>query len=199
LLRRILVIAMAVGLAACTAIGLKPPTGIHAAAAAPPPSPAEGLWAILDPGCERPHAANIHAWPTCASPFWIQGGKAVVLTASLTHTRRRPHDTPYAADYSVTPGEPLIVQVGTAKDGYVYLALTSLSTDGQGRLVGAVGAAVACPRPGASGGALAISPSANGCDLQSLEALRKAAMVALHDRAALAEAAWIGPGAPTPQ
>jgi hypothetical protein len=198
LLRRILVVATVVALSACTTLGVKPPAALHATVAAPPPSPAEGLWAILDPGCDRPHAANIRAWPACASPFWIHGGKAVVLTASLTHTRtRHPHDTPYAADYSVTPGEPLIVQVGTQKDGYVYLALTDLSKDDQGRLVGAVGAAVACPRPG--GGALTITPSLNGCDLQSLEALRKAALVALRDRSALAQAAWIGPGAPTAQ
>ena len=196
MVRRILVISMALALGACTTLGIKPPGSWHAAAHAPP-SPAEGLWAILDPGCERPHAGNIHAWPACASPFWIQGGKAVVLTASLTHSRRQPHDTPYAADYSVTAGEPLIVQVGTQKDGYVYLALTNLSTDSQGRLVGAIGAAVACPRP--EGGALTITPSGNGCDLQSLEALRKAALVALRDHSALAEAAWIGPGAPTAQ
>ncbi len=191
MLRRILVIAAVVMLSACAALGVRPPRGAHASVA---PPPAQGLWAILDPGCERPRAANIHAWPSCASPFWIQGGKAVVMTASLTHRRRWTHHAPYAADFSVTPGEPLIVQVGTQKDGYVYLALTDLATDEQGRLVGAVGAAVACPTPG--GGALTTAPSLNGCDLQSLAALRKAAIEALKDRSALAAATWIGPGVP---
>ena len=197
MLRRVLVVAIVAALSACASLGARPSPGVRASASAPPLSLAEGLWAILDPGCERPRAADIRAWPSCASPFWIQGGKAVVMTAQLTHSRRRPHDTPYAADYSVTPGEPLIVQVGTQKDGYVYLALTDLSTDGQGRLVGAVGAAVACPTP--AGAVLTIAPSLNGCDLQSLEDLRKAALATLKDRSALAAAAWIGPGAPTPQ
>jgi len=74
------------------------------------------------------------------------------------------------------------------------LALTNLAEDDQGRLVGAVGAAVACPRP--TGPSLAIKPSLNGCDLQSLATVRKAATATLLDRSALAEVAWIAPGAP---
>jgi hypothetical protein len=193
-MRRILIVAIAVGLGACAQIGAKAPAAAPLPVAqATPPRPAEGLWAILDPGCARPQAANFRLWPSCASPFWISGGKAVVLTAA-SQPGRRPHRVPYAADYSLTPGEPLIAQVGTEKDGYLYLALTNLAEDDQGRLVGAVGAAVACPRP--TGPSLAIKPSLNGCDLQSLATVRKAATATLLDRSALAEVAWIAPGAP---
>jgi hypothetical protein len=191
--RRILIVAIAIGLGACALIRGKPPAGAPPVAAVAP-RPADGLWAILDPGCARPHAADIHAWPACASPFWIRGGKAVVLTATNPAHGRRPHSVPYAADYSLTPGEPLIAQVGTERDGYLYLALTNLAEDDQGRLVGAVGAAVACPRP--TGATLAIRPNLNGCDLQSLATVRKAATATLQDRSILSEVAWIGPGAP---
>jgi hypothetical protein len=92
------------------------------------PKPAEGLWAILDPGCAKPSAADIHAWPHCASPFWISGDKATVLLAANSG-KRTIHDVSYAADVSLTAGEPLIAQVGTQKDGYLFLALTNLAED----------------------------------------------------------------------
>jgi hypothetical protein len=192
-LRRILIVAIAIGLGACALFGPKPsPQRERALVVAP--QPAEGLWAILDPGCAKPLAANFRAWPSCASPFWINGGKAVVLTAAAQPHGRRPHSVPYAADYSLTPGEPLIAQVGTERDGYLYLALTDLAEDGQGRLVGAVGAAVACPRP--TGPNLAIKPSLNGCDLQSLATVRKAATATLRDPSILSQVAWIAPASP---
>lgn len=194
MLRRILIVAIAIGLGACALRDAKP-AGTPASGLAAAPRPADGLWAILDPGCAKPRAADFRAWPSCASPFWIDGGKAVVLTALSAAHGRRPHAVPYAADYSLTPGEPMIAQVGTEKDGYLYLALINLAEDGQGRLVGAVGAAVACPR--ATGPTLAIKPSLNGCDLQSLAAVRKAATTTLRDPSALSQVAWIAPGAPT--
>jgi len=61
-------------------------------------------------------------------------------------------------------------------------------------VIGATGAAVACGK--APHGALAITPSRNGCDGDSLEVVREAAAEALADRAGLTEAAWIAPGAP---
>ena len=39
---------------------------------------------MLDPGCAKPNAADIHAWPHCASPFWISGDKATVLLAAVS-------------------------------------------------------------------------------------------------------------------
>jgi hypothetical protein len=156
------------------------------------PKPADGLWAILDPGCPKPAASNIKAWPACASPFWIKRDKAVLVRTN--GTRIGPHEGSFAADYTFALGDPLIAQVGTHKDGYMFLALTQLSRDPQGRLVGAVGAAVACPQ--ATGGTLVIKPILNGCDNESLEGVRKAAVTTLQDRAALQQVAWIAPGSP---
>ena len=148
---------------------------------------------MLDPGCAKPSAADIHAWPHCASPFWISGDKATVLLAANSG-KRAVHDVSYAADVSLTAGEPLIAQVGTQKDGYLFLALTDLAEDDRGRLVGAVGAAVSCPKP--KDGGIVLKPSLNGCDLESVETVRAAAEVALRDRATLTEVAWIAPGSP---
>jgi hypothetical protein len=206
-MRRILIIALAIGLGACGSMRahfafLLP--GHHAAKTtavavvappSPPPTPAEGLWAILDPGCPKPSATNIHAWPKCASPFWISRGKALVVRTLLgKHTPAAATDASFAADYSLAPGDPVIAQVGTEKDGYLFLALTDLSEDGQGRLIGATGAAVSCPK--LDGGGISLKPSANGCDTQSLADVRRAAVETLQDRAALTEVAWIAPGAP---
>jgi hypothetical protein len=208
-LRRVLIISFAVGLGACGAINtniMRAKVALfgphrHAAAIAtieapppaPPPPPAEGLWAVLDPGCPKPQAADIQVWPKCAFPFWISGGKALVVR-SAGHKSRPPTDASFVADYSLTAGEPVIAQVGTEKDGYMFLALTQLSQDSRGRLVGAVGAAVACSRP--SNGALAIKPNLNGCQTESLEAVRKAAAETLLDRTVLDQVAWIAAGAP---
>jgi hypothetical protein len=196
--RRILVIAMLVGLAACAN-----PFARHAAirpevvpTIIPPPvapTPAEGLWAALDPGCAKPTAANIHLWPHCASPFWISHGKATVLMSGDAD-KRAVRDVSYAADYSITAGDPLIAQVGTPKDGYVWLALTDLDRDSQGRLVGATGVAVPCAPP--PGGDIVLKPRMNGCGGVGLDDLRKAATASLQDRAALTTITWIAPGAP---
>ncbi len=204
-MRRILVISLVLGLGACSAmhsrIALLFPHRHHAPAAvavveappAPPPTPADGLWAILDPGCPKPNAANTQIWPKCASPFWISQGKAL-LVRTLTGKHNAPAAASFTADYSLAPGDPVIAQVGTEKDGYMFLALTDLSEDGQGHLIGAVGAAVSCAK--ATGGALSIKPSLNGCETESLADVRQAAVLTLQDRAALAQVAWIAPGAP---
>lgn len=199
--RRILIIVLTIGLSACATMRehfafLFPQH--HAALAAAPapvpaPRPAEGLWAILDPGCPKPVAADIHAWPKCASPFWISRGKALVVHSAAT--KRRPsNDASFVADYSLTPGDPVIAQVGTQKDGYLFLALTHLANDDQGRLIDAVGAAVACPKPAGEG--ISLKPSLNGCDTESLTDVRRAAAETLLDPDALTEVAWIAPGAP---
>jgi hypothetical protein len=205
LLSRILVVALLVGLSGCAdlsarfaALGARrhPPVAVATVTPPPPPiapKPAEGLWAMLDPGCLKPSAADIHLWPHCASPFWISGDKATVLLAA-NGPNRPPHDVSYAADVSLTAGEPLIAQVGTQKDGYLFLALTNLAEDDRGRLVGAVGAAVSCPKP--KDGGMVLRPSLNGCDLESVETVRAAAELALRDRASLTEVAWIAPGSP---
>jgi hypothetical protein len=195
LLRRILVVALLVELAACAGQRHRAPPPPVAVAPPPPvaPKPAEGLWAMLDPGCIKPSAADIHVWPHCASPFWISGDKATVLLAANAG-KHTVHDVSYAADVSLTAGEPLIAQVGTPKDGYLFLALTDLAEDERGRLVGAVGAAVACPKP--KDGGLVLKPSLNGCDLESVENVRAAAQLVLRDRSTLTEVAWIAPGSP---
>ncbi len=200
-MRRILIIALAVGLGACAGMRsrlalLFPSHHPAAVAATPAPAPAlaEGLWAILDPGCPKPLAANIHAWPKCASPFWISRGKALVVRTLLGKHHPASTDASYAADYSLAAGDPVIAQVGTEKDGYVFLALTDLAEDTQGRLIGATGAAVACPTP--TVGEISLKPSLNGCDTQSLADVRRAAVETLQDRGALTEVAWIAPGAP---
>jgi hypothetical protein len=199
--RRIFATAiLLVGLAACAGPLARLTANHHrpvppAAAPAPPPAPkpAEGLWAALDPGCAKPTAANIHLWPHCASPFWIGHGKATVLVSGAAG-KRTVRDVSYAADYSFTPGDPLIAQVGTPKDGYVWLALTDLDRDDQGRLVGATGAAVPCAAP--QGGELVAKPRMNGCDGVGLDDLRKAAVATLQDRTALTKITWIAPGVP---
>jgi len=196
--RRILVVALLMGLSACAGFSLKHKAPPVVEAPPPPqaaPKPAEGLWAMLDPGCAKPSEVDIRAWPHCASPFWISGDKATVILAA--NSARWPiHDVSYYADVSLTPGVPLIAQVGTPKDGYLFLALTNLAEDDRGRLVGALGAAVSCPKP--RDGGLIIKPSLNGCDLESLETLRAAAEVALRDRSALTQVAWIAAGNPKP-
>lgn len=198
MLGRILVVSFVLCLSACAGLqarmaALAPHH--RAAASAPALKPAEGLWAMLDPGCAKPQAADLHAWPHCASPFWISGDKAlVILTGPAGKTATQ--DASYIADFNFTPGEPLIAKVGAPKDGYVFLALTDLARDDQGRLTGAVGAAVACSRP-ADGGGVVIKPNSNGCDQASPEVVRRAAAASLKDRAALATVAWIAAGAPS--
>ena len=197
---------LSIGLCACGAVRSKlalfgphhhhAPTATAEAVIAPPPAPtpAEGLWAILDPGCPKPAAPNIRAWPKCASPFWISRGKALVVRSALQHPRGPATDASFAADYSLAAGDPVIAQVGTEKDGYMFLALTQLAEDGQGRMIGAIGAAVACPKP--SSGALSTRPNLNGCETESLETVRKAAAETLQDHSVLTQVAWIAPGAP---
>lgn len=198
-MRRILVVAIAVGLTGCAAWHSQfaarnhPAPQIAAPPPAPPPKPAEGLWAILDPGCAKPVAVDVHAWPACASPFWISGDKATVLVAGAPG-KHAPRDVSYAADVSISSGDPVIAQVGTEKDGYLFLALTDLSQDDRGRLVAAEGAAIACPKP--RGGGLSIKPSLGGCDLDSVETVRAAAAATLADAGPLQKVAWIAPGNP---
>ncbi|MFI4976913.1 MAG: hypothetical protein ACHP84_20455 [Caulobacterales bacterium] len=158
----------------------------------PPPRPADGLWAILDPGCPQPHDANLRAWPACASPFWISRGRALVLhTAGAPG---KPSDASYSADYRIDPGDPVIAEVGSEKDGRLFLALTSMAQDDQGQMISATGVAVACPQ--AAGGVLSVKPNQNGCDTQPLDDVRKAAAESLHEAPALTKVAWIAAGAP---
>jgi len=190
-MRLVLIIAAASLLCACVAPRAPAPPAPTAQAG--PPKLAEGLWAILDSGCPKPAATDFHSWPQCASPFWISRDKAVVVRSKSGRARSLTSAS-FAADYHLAPGVPLIAEVGTEKDGYMYLALKDLSQDAQGRLIGAVGAAVACPK--AVGTQLSLKPSANGCEFDSLETVRKAAVLALQDPTALSQVAWIAPGAP---
>lgn len=94
----------------------------------------------------------------------------------------------------MTLGDPLIVQVGTPHDGYVYLALASLDRDAKGRLVGAVGSAFACR--GEASGPISLKPNTGGCELASDEEMHRAAQETLKDVAGLSRIAWVAPGAP---
>ncbi len=100
----------------------------------------------------------------------------------------------YRADLRLRPGEPLIAQVGTPKDGYIFLALAQLNRDDRGRMVGAAGAAFACR--GEAAGPISLRPNTGGCELVSPEALRRAARDSLQDQASLSRVAWVAPGAP---
>jgi hypothetical protein len=202
-MRTILILFLAVGLSGCGFLKerfafLRRTPSDHAsvasaAASLAAPKPAEGLWAILDPGCPKPNVVNFKAWPHCASPFWISRDTAVVVR-SLPGVRRAPADQSYRADYRLAAGDPLIAQVGTAKDGYLFLALTELSRDERGRLVAASGAAFVCAK--ATSGPIALKPNLNGCDTESPEGVRRAARQTLGDHVALSRVAWIASGAP---
>jgi hypothetical protein len=207
LTRLILILALAMGLTACSAVRTHlafwrhapaPPTATAQNAPAPitpAPKPAEGLWAILDPGCPKPSLANFRVWPRCASPFWISRQTAMVVRSHLTGGGKPAPDKSYRADYRLAAGDPVIAQVGNDKDGYLFLALTELTKDDQGRLVGATGAAFACPQPRA--GLIALRPNLNGCETAPPDTLRQAARATLEDHATLTRVAWIAPGAPS--
>lgn len=207
LTRHILILVLALGLTACGAMKNQfaffkhahaAPAAMAAAPVAPTPlapKPAEGLWAILDPGCPKPSLTNFHSWPKCASPFWISRQTAVVVMSRFEKAGKAPPDHSYRADYSLAAGDPVIAQVGTQKDGYMFVALTELTRDDQGRMVGATGAAFACPLPIV--GPISLRPNLNGCDSAPPDSVRKAARETLQDHAALTRVAWIAPGAPS--
>jgi hypothetical protein len=207
LTRLFLILVLAVGLSGCSFIKerfafLHRPHKTETAAAAPAviaaPKPADGLWAILDPGCPKPDRADFNAWPHCASPFWISRDTAVVVRSMPGNHRAAAAGAAaqsYRADYRIAAGDPVIAQVGTEKDGYLFLALTELTRDDQGRLVEAAGAAFACPKE-ATPGPIAAKPNVNGCESESPDTLRRAAQETLVEHAALSRVAWIAPGAP---
>jgi len=202
LTRLVLILVLAVGLSGCGILRERlaflrhSPQHVQAAnapATTPAPKPAEGLWAILDPGCPKPSAANFKAWPHCASPFWISRDTALVVR-SIPRARGASPDQSYRADYRLAAGDPMIAQVGSEKDGYLFLALTELARDERGRLVAASGAAFACAKTPI--GPIALRPTLNGCDTESPDGVRRAAQETLGDHAALSRVAWIAPGAP---
>lgn len=191
MLRRIFVIALACMLSGCasTIAGIGGPEYD----AARPPRPAEGLWAILDPGCAKPARIDTHTWPHCASPIWVSHASVLVVGARTDPKGKAPSAS-YRADLRITPGKPFIVQAGTPRDGYIFLALDKIDRDAAGRLIGATGAAFACR--GEAPGPISLKPNTGGCELASLEDMRKAALETLHDESALSSVVWIAPGAP---
>ena len=199
MIRRLLILVLTLGLTACAAVGprLAPLAGAPLPGAPPPRAPmgrpAEGLWAILDPGCPKPGHVNVRAWPKCASPFWISGGAAVVVRTRAGLRGSTP-DHSYRAGISLAGADPLIAQVGDGKAGHRSLALIQLARDDKGRLVGAAGAAFACP--GQTGGPISLKANASGCEAVSSDDLRMAARAMLRDQPALTRVAWIAPGAP---
>jgi hypothetical protein len=200
--RRFLILALMVGLAGCGSIRARLMSWIHhpattaLAARAPTPlapKPADGLWAILDPGCPKPTLTNFDRWPKCASPFWINRNSAVVVSSRAARDGENP-DRSYRTDYRLAAGDPVIAQIGDDRAGYLYLALTELARDDQGRLIAAAGVPFACPPP--ADGAIDLAPSSNGCESKSAETIRKLASETLQDHAELTRVTWIAPGAP---
>lgn len=188
-MRRLVIAILATSLAACASPGPRLATGTAIA----PGKPAEGLWAILDPGCRKPDRIDIAAWPKCASPFWISGGSAVVV-----RTRPSPGgaalDHSYRAEIILAGDHPLIAEVGNAMDGHLYLALIDLARDAKGRLVGAAGEAFVCA--GEVDGPINLTLNASGCETMPANGARRAAEATLRSGAALSRVAWIAPGAP---
>ena len=166
------------------------PPGPSAAASA---KFAEGLWVMLDPGCQKPDHVDTQVWPRCASPFWISRQSALVVRTRPGPSGAAPASS-YRADLSLTWGDPLIVKAGMPGDGYVYLALAGVEHDEKGRMIAAVGAAFAC-RAGAPG-PISLKPSGGGCELASPDDLRRAARQSLRDEGSLTRVAWVAPGAP---
>jgi len=197
------IIVLALALCACVSNGgHRTPGPATPSAPAPPPAPppppspprpADGLWAILDPGCAKPDRLDTHQWPRCASPFWISHESALIVGS-----RPGPKGSAPSASFRVgvrlTAGDPLIVQVGTPQDGYVFLALDKLDRDASGLLVGAIGSAFACH--GAAAGSISLKPITGGCELVPEEELRRAARETLQDETGLTRVAWVAPGAP---
>ncbi len=184
--------------AAITAAGAPTPAEPVPASkiAAAPPKPAEGLWAILDPGCGKPSLADTRKWPRCASPFWINHNSAVVVRSAPTPGAAGAQSS-YRAGYQLAAGDPLIAQIGNRKDGYLFLALTNLDRDSQGLLVAATGAAFVCTS--GAGPSVSAEPNRNGCAGQSPDVVRRAAEQTLKDPTALSRVAWIAAGAPATQ
>ena len=189
--RRSCIGLLACGLAACAPMGSR--VALRRPSSPVPPVFAEGLWVMLDPGCQKPGQIDTQVWPKCASPFWISQQSALVV-----QTRPGPHGdapaTSYRAELSLTEGDPLIVKAGTLRDGSVFLALARVERDEKGRMVGAVGAAFACRAGGP--GPISLKPSAGGCELASPDDLRIAARQSLLDEAGLTRVTWVAPGAP---
>jgi len=188
-MRRLVLVISILGLAACATSEPRRTLG----AARPAAQPADGLWAILDPGCPKPSLANVGAWPRCASPFWINQGSAVVVrTRAAARGQALSHS--YRADVSLAGADPTIAQVGNENGGYLFFALVDLAHDDQGRVIAAIGAAVACP--GQSDGAISATPNAGGCEAASPGDMRRAARATLRDQNLLTRVAWIAAGAP---
>ncbi|HEY5107687.1 MAG TPA: hypothetical protein VII73_13115 [Caulobacteraceae bacterium] len=199
---RFVILVLMVSLAGCASVRMRLASWVHGRRATPvmasaptplAPKPADGLWAILDPGCPKPTLANFPRWPKCASPFWINRDSAMVVRTEAGPRRLTP-DHSYRTDYRLAAGNPVIAQIGDDRAGYLYLALTELARDSQGRLVSAAGLPFACPSP--SDGAISVAPNLSGCASQSPTAIRKLAFATLQDHAELSRVAWIAPGAP---
>jgi hypothetical protein len=80
------------------------------------PAPAEGLWALLAENCSAPQTTAVHRWPSCATPFWVEGDQLITLSPA-----------PQRMTFVVAPGSPAILQVATpdppqepAGAGYTY-------------------------------------------------------------------------------
>ena len=64
------------------------------------PAPEEGLWALLADNCSPPQTTAVHKWPSCATPFWVEGDQLTTLSPS-----------PQRMTFVVAPGSPAILQV----------------------------------------------------------------------------------------
>ena len=201
LARRQSIIVLALALCACVSNArhqrpepLAPPAAAPVVLSPPsPPRPANGLWAILDPGCSKPDRVDTHVWPRCASPFWINHESAVIV-GSRPGPKGSTPSASFRVDLRLSTVDPLIAQVGTPRDGYIFVALDKLDRDTDGLVVGAVGAAFACHA--APTGPISLKPITGGCELASEEEIHRAAIETLQDETGLSRIAWVAAGAP---
>ena len=162
----------AAALAGCATERARP---VRASLPDPPPVPANGLWAVMEPGCHAPLGADRRAWPACAYPVWLRGGAAVVIQ-TLTSSRERSYET----RFQLVSGDPLIAKVGIAIGASLFVALADITRDGDGRLIGAAGVPIACLEGATS---FRVGPMDGGCDAVSPDALRDAARQSLGETA----------------
>jgi hypothetical protein len=106
-MRALLLLPLLLGMAACQqSLQSKEPllTGSG-------PAPAEGLWALLAPGCAAPTSAEVQNWAACASPAWVKGSTFTIIVQG-----------PVRSEFAVAAGDPALAQV-RSDDGYTYYAV----------------------------------------------------------------------------
>ena len=69
------------------------------------PAPKGGLWALLADNCSTPETTAVQRWPSCATPFWVEGDQLTALSPS-----------PQRSTFVVAAGSPAILQLRAAEE-----------------------------------------------------------------------------------